>query len=208
MGSSFVPPVKWLVGEGGLSVEDISIGAAPRGASVEGLSHSPKRGSGGMPASMQNNGNHPRLCLTPLTSEACLMEGVDPLDLFSRNVTSFTYGGADRSVAQLRAGAFERLRGDKLALVRAARAALMLGRLPASFGGGKAPPPVSSPRAGAGGSMRTNTPSSSHAFRANSSQEGVGTGTGTGSVGLGLGGGRGYGNRGSAARKNPEAPAA
>ena len=143
---NFVPPVKWLVGELGLCVEDISTLTAPPGTSVEGLSHSPKRGGGGGGVLHTNGIQQPRLCLTPLTSEACLMEGIDPLDLFSRDLDSFTYAGADRAVATLRAGAFERLRGDKLALIRAARAALSEGRLPASFGGGKAPPSVSSPR--------------------------------------------------------------
>jgi hypothetical protein len=151
--ASFLPKtLSWSVDESGMTVEDIAVAAAPPGLSeFQGLSHSPKKSGPSSGSAPQTE----RLCLTPRTSEACLMEGINPLDLFSRELVSFTYGGVDRAVATVRAAAYDRLRAEKFSLVRAARIALSEGRLPASFGGGKAPPPISSPRGSlAGGSAK------------------------------------------------------
>lgn len=69
------PPLRWSVGEDGVTVEDLALRTAPAGALLAALSHSPKKLA---PAPLDGNVPPPRLCLTPRTSEACLMEGIDP----------------------------------------------------------------------------------------------------------------------------------
>lgn len=74
------PPLRWSVGEDGVTVEDLALRTAPAGALLAALSHSPKKMA---PAPLDGGVPPPRLCLTPRTSEACLMEGIDPCVPFS-----------------------------------------------------------------------------------------------------------------------------
>jgi hypothetical protein len=77
------PPLRWSVGEDGVTVEDLALRTAPAGALLAALSHSPKKLA---PAPLDGNVPPPRLCLTPRTSEACLMEGIDPCVVYSFRV--------------------------------------------------------------------------------------------------------------------------
>jgi hypothetical protein len=141
----------WVVDPDGMTLEDISSNFAPPGALVDALVHSPKKTGVGPPIPIG-----PRVVMTPHSAEACLIEGVDPRDLYQRSLETFTWGAhADRSVAQMRLDIYNKLREDKLSRVTSTRLALLRGELPkdlgvsaASAGGVLASaPPMRSPRA-------------------------------------------------------------
>jgi hypothetical protein len=129
--ASLITAGPWTTSTRGLSIEDVALLEAPPTV-VVGLTHtSPRRDRG--PSS--SGDGEARVCLTPHSAEACLMEGIDPRDLFVRSLESFAYGAhVDRNVAQMRRDAYERLRHGKLTALRRARGALLVGRLPEGLG--------------------------------------------------------------------------
>ncbi len=119
-----------MVDPEGMTLEDISSNFAPPGALVDALVHSPKKTGVGPPLPQG-----PRVIMTPHSAEACLIEGVDPRDLYQRTLDTFTWGAhADRSVAQMRMDIYNKLREEKLARVTTTRQALLRGEFPADLG--------------------------------------------------------------------------
>lgn len=120
----------WVVDHNGMTIEDVAASVAPRGALVAGLVHNRKDTGIGAPIPVG-----PRVVLTPRSAEACLIEGVDPRDLYLRPLDTFTWGKfADQAVARMRQDVYNRLREEKLDAVRRARNALIRGELPADLG--------------------------------------------------------------------------
>jgi hypothetical protein len=120
----------WVVDSNGMTIEDVAASVAPRGALVAGLVHNRKDTGIGAPIPVG-----PRVVLTPRSAEACLIEGVDPRDLYLRPLDTFTWGKfADQAVARMRQDVYNRLREEKLDAVRRARNALIRGELPADLG--------------------------------------------------------------------------
>jgi len=120
----------WVVDAGGMTIEDVAASVAPSGALVAGLAHQRKNTGIGAPIPVG-----PRVVLTPRSAEACLIEGVDPRDLYLRPLDTFTWGkNADQAMARMRQDVYNRLREEKLDAVRRARNALIRGELPADLG--------------------------------------------------------------------------
>jgi hypothetical protein len=142
----------WVIDPEGMTIDDIAASVAPPGAVVDALVHSPKKMPIGPPQPIG-----PRVILTPHSAEACLIEGVDPRDLYVRPLETFTWGEhADRNIAQMRMDIYNKLREEKLSRVNVTRRALLRGEFPkdlgvsaASAGGVLASnaPPMRSPRA-------------------------------------------------------------
>jgi len=120
----------WTIDPNGLSIDDLSSAEAPENILVPALMHSPKKTGVGPPQPVG-----PKLVLEPYTAEACLIEGVDPRDLYQRSLETFTWGEkTDRAVAEMRFDLFNKIREEKLSLVTTTRAALLRGELPPSLG--------------------------------------------------------------------------
>jgi hypothetical protein len=120
----------WIVHPDGLSVDDLANSEAPEAILVNALVHSPKKTGVGPPQAVG-----PKLQLEPYTAEACLIEGVDPRDLYQRSLETFTWGErTDRAMAQMRCDLYNKLREEKVSLVTTTRAALLRGELPPSLG--------------------------------------------------------------------------
>jgi hypothetical protein len=117
-----------------MTLEDVACSVAPSGALIPGLVHQRKDTGIGAPIPVG-----PRVVLTPRSAEACLIEGVDPRDLYLRPLDTFTWGTGpgkfvDQAVARMRQDVYNRLREEKLDAVRRARNALIRGELPADLG--------------------------------------------------------------------------
>jgi hypothetical protein len=120
----------WVVETYGMTIEDVAASVAPSGALVDGLVHKPLHTGIGPPIPVG-----PRVVLTPRSAEACMIEGVDPRDLYLRPLDTFTWGKhADQAVARMRQDVYNRMREEKLDAVRRARNALIRGELPADLG--------------------------------------------------------------------------
>ena len=107
----------WVVETYGMTIEDVAASVAPSGALVDGLVHKPLHTGIGPPIPVG-----PRVVLTPRSAEACMIEGVDPRDLYLRPLDTFTWGKhADQAVARMRQDVYNRMREEKLDAVRRAR---------------------------------------------------------------------------------------